>query len=106
MGELCSTRVPVLNPTPRERMLDRQGRPYFLWDADMTLQRFEELLRSGTRAERLYLLAKVMRQAKPDDVLTFVCPEEIAAAWPDLQSDLGTTRQFWHWLLRTWRLLP
>jgi hypothetical protein len=22
----------LLNPTPKDRMLDRQGRPYFLWD--------------------------------------------------------------------------
>ena len=26
-------RVSVLNPTPRDRLLDPQGRPYFLWES-------------------------------------------------------------------------
>lgn len=62
----------VLNPTPRERLVDDQGRPYFLWDTDMTLDRLEELLRSGDRETRAYLVGKRMRQAKPDDVFPFV----------------------------------
>jgi hypothetical protein len=47
-----------------------------------------------------------MRQAKPDDVFTFVRPERIAEDWPHLQRYLGHTRPFWDWLLRTWNLLP
>lgn len=86
-------------------MVDAKGRPYFLWDTEMTLQRFEQLLLEGTRAERLYMVAKLMRQAKPDDVLTFVTAEQIAAQWDELQHDLGKTRDFWHWLLRAWKLL-
>ena len=59
----------VLCPTPRERMLDARGRPYFLWDTDMTLARFEELLREGEQEVRVHLVAKLMRQAKSDDGL-------------------------------------
>ena len=35
----------VLNPTSPERLVDARGRPYFLWDVDMTIDRFRELLR-------------------------------------------------------------
>jgi len=31
----------VLNPTPPEGLTDDQGRPYFLWDCDLTLEQFE-----------------------------------------------------------------
>lgn len=96
----------LLNPTPRAAMLDALGRPYFLWDADMTLSRFEDLLRTGDRATRVYLIAKLMRQAKPDDVFEFVSLANIAELWPDLDRDLGTAESFWRWLLRSWQVIP
>ena len=43
-----------------------------------------------------------MRQAKPDEALTFVSPQEIAALWPELERYLGRTRPFWAWLVETW----
>lgn len=92
----------VLNPTPRDRLLDPQGRPYFLWDVDMTLVEFEQHLRTADRETRAYLLGKLMRQAKPDDVFTFVTMGEIRELWDDVQRYLGRTRAFWHWLMATW----
>ena len=35
----------MLSPTPRELLLDPEGRPYFLWDLDIDLPSFERLLR-------------------------------------------------------------
>lgn len=96
----------VCNPTPPERLCDAAGRPYFLWDTDLTLQQFEAMLAHGDRATRVYLLAKLMRQAKPDDVFLFAALEQIAELWPDLQHDLGRSEQFWRWLLRQWRAVP
>jgi hypothetical protein len=92
----------VLNPTPRDRLVDREGRPYFLWDMDMTLLRFEELLRTGDRDTRAYLVGKLMRQAKPDDVFTFVTPHQIRELWDDLVRHLGRTREMWEWLFSVW----
>ena len=68
-------RVPILAPTPPERMLDAKGRPYFLWDEDITLDVFRARL---TDPEvRAYDLGKLMRQVKPDDGFTFVTLCEI-----------------------------
>lgn len=96
----------VLNPTPRERLCDPQGRPYFLWDVDTTLDEFRHAMATATPAVRASLLGKLMRQARPDDVFTFVSADEIAASWHDVERYLGRARPFWHWLLRRWRLLP
>ncbi|HVS09098.1 MAG TPA: hypothetical protein VMS76_04420 [Planctomycetota bacterium] len=93
----------VLNRTPLEVMLDPQGRPYCLWDVDMTLARFQELLREGDADVRAYLIGKLMRQAKPDDDFTFVSLREIHEAWLRLERYLGRTREFWRWLLATWQ---
>ena len=56
----------VLNPTPK--ICDSKGRPYFLWDCDMTQNELLEGLKNSNLEIRAYLAAKILRQAKPDDV--------------------------------------
>lgn len=95
----------MLAPTPDERLTDGYGRPYFLWDVDMDLDAFRALLDSDDRDTRAYWLGKLMRQAKPDDVFTFVDARTIGAHWPDLVRYLGDTRPFWTWLLTRWGVI-
>lgn len=92
----------VLNPTRKDLLTDDQGRPYFLWDVELTLDEFRAKLRDGSHAGRAYLVGKLMRQAKPDDVFEFVTLAEIRDLWPDLHRYLGRTREFWTWLLDRW----
>jgi hypothetical protein len=92
----------VLNPTPREALTDERGRPYFLWDCDLTLEQFERGLDDPDPEVRAYLVGKLMRQAKPDDVFLFVTPRTIRDLWPRLLRYLGRTREFWTWLFETW----
>ncbi len=93
----------LLNPTPPDRMVDARGRPYFLWDADMTLDRFRAGLRDPDPEVRAYLVAKLMRQAKPDDVFLFVRLADIVELWPRLERYLGRSAAMWRWLLERWR---
>jgi len=93
----------MLHPTPPEKLVDGAGHPYFLWDCDMTLERFKRGLESADCEERTYLIGKLMRQAKPDDVFTFVSPGSILALWPRLEKYLGSQREFWTWLFATWK---
>jgi hypothetical protein len=95
----------ILCPTPRELMVDAQGRPYFLWDSDMTLARFRELLRDPDERVRTYYVGKLMRQAKPDDAFEFVTLADIGASWPQLERYLGRKWAFWTWLLGEWGVL-
>jgi hypothetical protein len=55
---------------------------------------------------RAYYLGKLMRQAKPDDVFTFVTLVEIKALFPLVARYLGRSRDFWIWLLGCWKALP
>jgi LmbE family N-acetylglucosaminyl deacetylase len=91
-----------LNPTRKEALTDARGRPYFLWDVDVTLERLRDLLASNDPETRTYWLAKVMRQAKPDDVFSFASVDDIARAWPAVQPLLGHSREFWRWLISMW----
>lgn len=83
-------------------MLDPQRRPYFLWDVDMTIDDFERAIAQPPSPERSYLIGKMMRQAKPDDVFQFLTLQEVADLWPSVERYLGKTRPFWDWLLGEW----
>ena len=91
--------------TPPESFNDRQGRPYFLWDCDLTVSEFEARLSDSDPAVRDHFLAKLLRQAKPDDVFRFVTVERLLEAWPRVSHRLGRSRPFWDWLLFRWRML-
>ena len=92
----------MLSPTPPDRLIDRMGRPYFLWDCGLTLDEFRQRLQSPDPEVRAYLVGKLMRQAKPDDVFLFVRPRAIRDLWPRLERYLGRQQPFWRWLLRFW----
>jgi hypothetical protein len=94
----------VLNPTPLDRLTDAQGRPYFLWDCELTLDQFKRGLEDPDPEVRAYLVGKLMRQAKPDDVFLFVTPRTISELWPHLVRYLGQSREFWTWLFEVWRV--
>jgi hypothetical protein len=92
----------VLAPTPPERMVDPAGRPYFLWDDDMSMEAFRASLRDPDPEVRAYFIGKLMRQAKPDDVFSFVTVREIETQWDLIERYLGKTRELWRWLLDRW----
>ena len=70
----------TLAPTPPDRLVDQRGRPYFAWDEDLTLAEYTARLRDPDPEVRAYFLGKLMRQAKPDDVFTFVTLGELITA--------------------------
>ena len=93
----------ALATTPADRLVDARGRPYFLWDEELTLDEFRQRLTDPDVEVRAYYLGKLMRQATPDDVFSFVSLQELHAQLPALDRYLGRTRDFWHWLLERWR---
>lgn len=102
-GPPRSQSVNLLRTTPLQAMVDARGRPYFLWDCDMTLAELQAALASGDRSERLALLAKVLRQARPEDALQFVSRAELTRLEPELRPLLGDKADFWQFWCDVWR---
>ena len=92
----------MLNPTPEDRLLDPQGRPYFLWDCDLRDDTFRERLHDPDPQVRAALVGKLMRQAKPADVFRYVTEREVRALWELVTPYLGQTRDFWTWIFGVW----
>jgi Uma2 family endonuclease len=92
----------VLALTPPERLVDARQRPYFLWDSDMTVDEFRARLRDPDPEVRAYFAGKLMRQAKPNDAFAFMTLDEIVRQLPAIARYLGSTYDFWIWLLSKW----
>jgi hypothetical protein len=89
----------MLNPTPPEKLCDRSGRPYFLWDVETTLEAFKAQLVDPDPDIRAHAIGKLLRQARPDDALVLVTLAQIREQWERVLPYLGNRRAFWTWLV-------
>lgn len=89
----------MLNPFPAERLVDKLGRPYFLWDVDLTLDELRQRLHDPDMDVRSYWIGTTMRQARPDDAILLIGLPTMREMWPRVERYLGRTRAFWTWLL-------
>lgn len=78
-------------------------RPYFLWDEQLTVAELRQRLGGDDEAERLRLIAKMLREARDTDVWEFVTPRQVADVLPDIERALGRRAAFWRWLIDGWR---
>jgi hypothetical protein len=76
--------------------------PYFLWDEPMTVEELRRRLREGSRAERMRLIGKLLREARDTEVWLFTTPEFVATNWNEISLHLGKRRAFWTFLLQSW----
>ena len=80
-------------------------RPYFLWDDDLSVDEFRCRLRSEDRNLALRALARLLREARYEDVWLFVTPQGIADRLAETEPFLGRSRPLWTHLIRAWREL-
>jgi hypothetical protein len=79
-------------------------RPYFLWDTTMTVGDLRRALAGHDgSATWLYWAARVMRDARYDDVWRFLGLRQILDHWDELRPRLGRERERWELLINGWR---
>lgn len=83
----------------------RDRRPYFFWDEDVSVAELRAALSGSDEALRLRLLGKMLREARDTDVWHFVTPDEVSQVLPRLTPHLGRRRRFWEFVLTRWREL-
>lgn len=86
-----------------------RDRPYFLWDLPVSEAQLRERLHHPDADTRAQWQARVMREARYEDVWNYLTLDAILRDWPDIQRHLGRMRGFWEYLLKGWRkdgLLP
>ena len=86
------------------RALDSDdAQPYFVWDQPLTVADLRDRLSHADPDEKLTWMARILRDARFDDVWRFVTLDDILSRWPLLAARLGRRRPFWTWILDRWR---
>ena len=78
--------------------------PYFNWDAPVTNAQVRDALANGTEDDKVFWIARIMREARFDDVWRYVSlGRDVLPRWPELERILGRRREFWQFLIEGWR---
>jgi hypothetical protein len=81
---------------------DPGTRPWFLWDEDLSVGELKAILADETHPRWLELAARLMREARDDQVWRFLPVDRVVARYRDLAPRLGRRRAFWDYLLEAW----
>ncbi|NUO82116.1 hypothetical protein HUU05_18760 [candidate division KSB1 bacterium] len=77
--------------------------PYFMWDYQYTVGQIKERLARGPESERLWLMAKIMRDARYSDVWKFISLQDFLTYREGLMNGrLGRMKGFWEFLYSRW----
>ena len=82
---------------------DPETRPWFLWDEDLSVGELRAILAAERHPRWIELAAKVMREARDDQVWLFLPVERAVARYAEIAPRLGRRRAFWDYLLGAWR---
>ncbi len=82
---------------------DPDARPYFVWDEPITMRDLRRKLASPDPDERALWMARVMREARYQDVWKLVRLADVLPLLSRIEPRLGRARAFWRWLIDGWR---
>jgi hypothetical protein len=88
---------------PPPDVTDPAAVPYFNWDAPVTNATIRSALAGPDVDDRRYWMARILREARYDDVWAYLRPREVHAELPALLPLLGRRRDFWVFLFDRWR---
>lgn len=78
--------------------------PYFNWDAPVTNAEVRLVLAEGTEQDKIFWIAKIMREARYDDVWKYISlRRDILPRWPLIEPQLGRWKDKWRFLIESWR---
>jgi hypothetical protein len=75
----------------------------FLWDESLTRGDLRKVLDGENEEEVLYYAAKILREARFEEVWEYLSPKFLASHWEKLRRRLGRKKGFWEFLYATWR---
>ena len=80
--------MPAIFPTALQTAVDARGRPYFLWDSDLSVDRLREQLRAPEPRVRAYFIVnvKVMSGSRLSDLQIRVLASARRDCAPAMQS--------------------
>ncbi len=81
---------------------DEDGIPYFMWDERLSAGRIRNELSTAPKPRRIELMAKIMRDARLEDVWKFMTISDIVEHRDELFARLGWHKGLWVFLYNRW----
>lgn len=79
------------------------GRPYFIWDYDLTEEDVRAILRGDNEYEKLWVMARILESARWADIWQYLTLAEVRRYWPQLYRRMRReVRDVWAWALEVW----
>lgn len=97
-----------MDPTPLLSLdvFSPDARPYFTWDAPIANAEIRRALATGNDEEKLHWIARILREARYDDVWAYVSLRgDVIPNWERVAPRLGRRRAMWEFMLERWRTL-
>ena len=76
-------------------------RPYFLWDYDLTDQQVREILAGDNKTERRWMMARILTNARYEDVWSYIRLSDLAREYPYLRMR-REVKEAWSHALTVW----
>jgi len=76
--------------------------PYFMWDYRYSVGQIKSMLAESSETQRIWLMAKIMRDARYADVWKFISLQDFLNYRERLMPKLGREKTFWEFLYSRW----
>lgn len=76
--------------------------PYFMWDYRLTVGQVREVLAGNNEQKKIWLIAKLLRDARYADVWKFISLKDFLAYRERVVPRLGRERKFWEFMYEQW----
>ena len=76
--------------------------PYFMWDYRYTVGQIREVLSGEDEAKKIWLMAKILRDARYCDVWKFISLNDFMKYRKRIMPRLGRHKDFWQFLYSRW----
>jgi hypothetical protein len=77
---------------------------YFNWDAPVTNAAVRLALAEGNEDDKVFWIAKIMREARYDDVWRYVSlRRDVVPRWSRIEPHLGRWKDKWCFLIQGWK---
>ncbi|HOK41548.1 MAG TPA: hypothetical protein PLD27_10975 [bacterium] len=81
---------------------DENKIPYFMWDYFLTNREIKEILKSDDENKKIWLIAKILRDAKFTDIWKLVDKKVLLKYWDKIYLRLGQQKQLWKFVIDKW----
>lgn len=78
------------------------GKPYYLWDYDLTEDDVRRILRGENQTDKIWILSRILESARFEDVWKYTSLSDVRSMMPVLKIK-KPIRQAWERALAVWQ---